>query len=135
MKVSHRATGGWHRAAFTAAIVVLLAACSGTDDGNSGPAVGPGPPVTTISCPDCPAANVLNVIDGDTFDSSIGRVRFYGIDTPERGEPCFKDATEAARRLLGSVVRLEDGPRRTDSFGRRLAYVYDASGNSLDVQW
>jgi len=61
-------------------------------------------------------------------------VRFYGIDTPEQGEPCFRDATEAARRFLGSVVRLEDGPRRTDGFGRRLAYVYDAFGNSIDVQ-
>ena len=29
-------------------------------------------------------------------------------------------------------MRLEDGPRLTDSFDRRLAYVYDVSGNSID---
>ena len=77
---------------------------------------------------------MTGVIDGDTIDTSIGRVRFYGIDTPERGEACFSEATAATKRLTGSQVRLEDGPRLTDSFGRHLAYVYDASGNSIDVQ-
>jgi endonuclease YncB( thermonuclease family) len=36
--------------------------------------------------------------------------------------------------VLDHDVRLDDGPRLTDSFDRRLAYVYDSSGNSIDVQ-
>ena len=98
------------------------------------PGVKFGPPATSIFCPGCQLVDVIRVVDGDTIDTSIGRVRFFGIDTPERGEPCFTEATEFTRLLVGSQVRLEDGPRLMDSFSRRLAYVYDASGNSLDVQ-
>jgi micrococcal nuclease len=89
---------------------------------------------TIITCLDCQLVEVTRVIDGDTIDTSIGRVRFYGVDTPERGETCFSEATEATESFAGSQVRLEDGPRLTDSFARRLAYVYGASGNSIDVQ-
>ena len=68
------------------------------------------------------------------FDTSIGRVRFFGVDTPERGDKCFTEATDFTRLLVGSQVRLEDGPRLEDIYGRRLAYIYDTSGNSIDVQ-
>ena len=34
--------------------------------------------------------------------------------------------------LAGNSVRLEDGPRLTDQFGRRLAYVYTEDGYSID---
>jgi len=77
---------------------------------------------------------VTGIVDGDTIDTSIGRVRFFGIDTPERGDVCFAEATDFTRLLVGRQVRLEDGPRLEDSFGRRLAYVYDPFGNSIDVQ-
>ena len=124
--------------AVTVFTALLAIACS---NGNSTatatpsePAIGPGQPQTVINCAECPLVDVTRVIDGDTLDSSIGRVRFYGVDTPERGEACFSEATAATERLAGSSVRLEDGPRLTDSFNRRLAYVYDASGNSIDVQ-
>ena len=89
---------------------------------------------TVITCPDCQLVDVTRVIDGDTIDTSIGRVRLYGLNTPERGDVCSGEATAAMGRLAGNSVRLEDGPRFTDDFGRRLAYVYDASGNSIDVQ-
>ena len=122
--------------ATTVFAVLLAVGCSNgnTPAMSSEPAIGPGPPQTEINCPDCPLVDVNRVIDGDTIDTSIGRVRFYGVDTPERGESCFSEATAATERLAGSQVRLEDGPRLTDSFDRRLAYVYDASGNSIDVQ-
>ena len=44
------------------------------------------------------------------------------------------EMTAATERFAGSSVRLEDGPRLTDTFDRRLAYVFDAPGNSIDVQ-
>jgi len=93
-----------------------------------------GPPATSIFCPGCQLVDVTGIVDGDTIDTSIGRVRFFGVDTPERGEECFTEATEFTRLLVGNQVRLEDGPRLEDTYGRRLAYVYDSSGNSLDVQ-
>ena len=89
---------------------------------------------TSIYCPDCQLVEVTGVVDGDTIDTSIGRVRFFGVDTPERGEECFTEATEFTRLLVGSQVRLEDGPRLEDTYGRRLAYIFDSSGNSIDVQ-
>ena len=117
------------------AVLIAVACSSGnTPAMPSEPAIGPGPPQTVINCAGCPLVDVTRVIDGDTIDTSIGRVRFYGIDTPERGEACFSEATAATESFAGSQVRLEDGPRLTDSFDRRLAYVYDASGNSIDVQ-
>ena len=92
------------------------------------------PPQTSIFCPDCELVDVIGVVDGDTIDTSVGRVRFFGVDTPERGDACSTEATEFTRLLAGSQVRLENGPRLEDSFGRRLAYVYDPSGNSIDAQ-
>ena len=34
--------------------------------------------------------------------------------------------------LAGGTVRLEDGPREADQFGRRLAYAYTKDGLSID---
>ena len=118
------------------AVIPLLFACSDNNGDNSEQQVhGPSDPLqTVIFCPDCELVDVLGVIDGDTIDTPIGRVRFYGIDTPERGEPCYDEAKEFTRILVGDQVRLEDGPRHEDNFGRRLAYVYDGSGKSIDTQ-
>ncbi|WP_342823266.1 thermonuclease family protein [Candidatus Lucifugimonas marina] len=93
-----------------------------------------GPPQTVISCPDCQLVEVTGVVDGDTLDTNVGKVRFFGIDTPERGDECFTEATEFTQLLVGDQVRLQDGPRLEDAYGRRLAYVFDSSGNSIDVQ-
>ena len=57
------------------------------------------PSQTSIYCPDCQLVEVTGVVDGDTIDTSIGRVRFFGVDTPERGEQCFTEATEFTRQL------------------------------------
>ena len=92
------------------------------------------PPTTSFSCPDCQLVSVTSIVDGDTIDTSIGRVRFFGVDTPERGDDCFTEAIDFTRLLVGTQVRLEDGTRLEDIYGRRLAYIYDSSGNSIDVQ-
>ncbi len=118
------------------ALVPLLSACS---DDNSTDSVletpsSSNPTQTVIFCADCQLVDVTGIVDGDTIDTSIGRVRFYGVDTPERGETCYREAAEFTGLLAGTQVRLEDGPRLEDNFGRRLAYVYDASGDSIDVQ-
>ncbi len=56
---------------------------------------------------------VQRVIDGDTFvsgrnrDGSESSVRLYGVETPERGEHCFEEATERFHKLAGDRVRIE----------------------------
>ena len=69
---------------------------------------------------------VTTVIDGDTVELADGRrVRYLGINTPEHGQPNFREATEANRRLVqGKTVRLELDVQPTDRFGRTLAHLW-----------
>ena len=87
---------------------------------------------TLLSCDDCGEVRVDRVIDGDTLDSPSSRIRLFGVNTPERGQPCATKATNRLSELAGNSVRLEEGPRLTDQFGRRLAYVYTEDGSSID---
>ena len=104
--------------------VGLLVGCS------SAPSISEYP--TTLRCPACPTVQVLRVIDGDTFESPAGRARLFGVDAPERHEPCYRQATDGLRHLAGGVVRVEPGPRARDPGGRLLHYVYTRAGNSVD---
>lgn len=75
------------------------------------------------------AAVVTAITDGDTVtvevDGSEYTVRYIGMDTPERGDPFYTEATQANRNLvLGKEVWLEKDVNETDRFGRLLRYVY-----------
>ena len=72
------------------------------------------------------------VIDGDTFQSATARIRLFGVDTPERGERCFNEATSRFAQLAGDTVWVEFGPRQGDRYGRILYYVYNENGESID---
>jgi endonuclease YncB( thermonuclease family) len=87
---------------------------------------------TDLCCATCETLTVTRIIDGDTFDSDRGRVRLYGMDTPEIGEMCYREATERLRALARSEVKVEPGPRPRDPFDRLLFYVYTSSGESID---
>jgi endonuclease YncB( thermonuclease family) len=87
---------------------------------------------TTLCCEECELLAVARVIDGDTFDSPAGRVRLFGVDTPERGERCYNEASRRLRSLAGASVRVQSGPRDRDPNGRLLYYVYTANGESID---
>ena len=109
-----------------AVVALLLIACAGCVSQSSLERA------TTLRCPDCPELQVTRVVDGDTFDTPSGRVRIFGIDTPERGERCYGEAKKGLKSLIGSTVRLEPGPRTMDSTGRLLYYAYTAAGNSVE---
>ncbi len=92
-----------------------------------------------LQCKDCNILNVIRVIDGDTVETHEGIVRFYSIDTPERGEKCFNESTERTKNLIfrdkeqpliGSI-RVEKSSRLKDNFGRLLFYVYTLDGDSI----
>jgi len=69
---------------------------------------------------------VLQAIDGDTCLLDDGRkVRYLGINAPEKGDPKFKEATLANNKLVGGKeIRFENGRPRQDKDGRLLAYVF-----------
>jgi len=72
---------------------------------------------------------VTRVIDGDTIDVDISgtvyRVRYVGVNTPERDEPCYREATDAnASFVQGKTVRLVRDQTNTDRYDRLLRYIY-----------
>ena len=69
---------------------------------------------------------VKEVVDGDTIVLENGtRVRYIGLNTPERDRPFYEEATEANRKLVeGREVRLELDAVEIDQYGRTLAYVF-----------
>lgn len=81
----------------------------------------------SVACVGVPTtARVIEVIDGDTIVIEGGyRVRYIGIDTPEKGEPYYSEARQANQRLVqGKKVRLEKDVSDMDKYGRLLRYVY-----------
>lgn len=79
---------------------------------------------------------VTDVIDGDTIDTTAGRVRVIGIDTPERGECNFGPATSQLRSQIAAygntvvlvpVSNVDD----TDRYGRLLRYIDAPDGTDL----
>jgi len=72
---------------------------------------------------------VSRVIDGDTIDVLLGdktvRIRYLQMNTPERSDPCFREATQANADLVaGKSVRLVADRENADRYGRLLRHIY-----------
>ena len=83
----------------------------------------PPPPTTTTAADRLTAARV---IDGDTIVTSAGdTIRLAGIDTPERGQCGYSEATANIRRTLaGNTLTLtKAGLTDRDKYGRLIRYV------------
>lgn len=83
---------------------------------------------------------VTEVVDGDTVDvraasGATERIRVIGIDTPERGECGYAEATAALAALVrGKPVTLSTGARDDrDRYGRLLRYI-DVDGVDAGLQ-
>ena len=93
---------------------------------------------------------VLRWVDGDTVDLRVtlahdfgfrfrygfsfdDRFRLYGVNTPERGEPGWAEATAECSRLApaGSLVFLRTFKDSRDKYGRWLAEIF-VDGVSLN---
>jgi micrococcal nuclease len=95
--------------------------------------------VPTIAPGEGEPATVLDIIDGDTIDVRLAsgaeeRIRYYGIDTPERGDDCYGEASDRNSQLAGQSVLLRPDARERDSSGRLLRYVYRSDGTSIDAR-
>lgn len=82
---------------------------------------------------------VIDVIDGDTVDVDINgevyRVRYIGVDTPERGDFYYAEAQSAnADLVLDQEVILVIDVSETDQFGRLLRYVYLTDGTFVNAE-
>ncbi len=112
-----------------AAVVVTLVACAPTPTSAPTPsptATAP-PPTSAVPTPaEGQRATVTYVVDGDTVELADGRrVRYIGINTPERDQPFYQEATDLNRRLVeGKDVTLEFDLDTFDRYGRTLAYVF-----------
>ena len=73
-----------------------------------------------------------NVVDGDTVDIMLDcgfkiiaerRVRLLEVDTPERGQENFKEATEFTKsKVLDKEIYVQT--YKDDAFGRYLATIF-----------
>jgi endonuclease YncB( thermonuclease family) len=101
------------------------------------------PQISTLTLPpgtaleDLERAHVQEVIDGDTIDVRLNgrtvRVRYFGVDTPERGDRCFREAADRNETLIGGTVLLLSDARLQDANGRLLRYIFLPDGTSVDA--
>jgi endonuclease YncB( thermonuclease family) len=84
--------------------------------------------------------SVVSVIDGDTFDAERDgtreRVRVIGIDTPEREQCGYAEASAALTEAIGggSVTLVSGAETDRDTYGRLLRYVeVDGADVGLDL--
>lgn len=86
----------------------------------------------------------IKFTDGDTLTisslngiSAEEKVRLLAIDTPERGQPYFAEASSALTELVGNkAIALEferPGKLERDKYGRVLAYVI-VDGRNVNVE-
>lgn len=110
--------------------VMVLAGCTFGFDPNTPPiSTGGGNTGGTVD-QGGDTAQVVQIIDGDTIDVQFAngtkdRVRYVGMNTPERDEVCYNEATQAnAIFVQNKTVRLVKDVSDRDVYGRLLRYVY-----------
>jgi endonuclease YncB( thermonuclease family) len=93
----------------------------------------------TLAAPSSAAPHLqgeARVVDGDTLDLGGLRIRLFGIDAPERAQPCGADGWACGRwatqQLAGLVAnqKILCAPRGQDRFGRVVAICW---AGSVDV--
>lgn len=100
------------------------------------------PTPTPTPTPTATPVQIVSVVDGDTIDTSVGKVRLIGIDAPESGSWGYDQATTELTSFLapgGAVLVSVPGRDDKDQYGRLLRYVQingeDAGTHMLRSGW
>lgn len=107
----------------------LLAGCTG-----------PQPPAEqgAAACEGTFPATVEHIVDGDTLDvAQCGRIRLALVDTPERDEPGFEEATAFTASLCPLGVQAtvdQDAGQPVDTTGTRFVAVVLCGGQHLNAE-
>lgn len=128
---------------FNIAAALLMSATLLQAPNNLVLAQGPTPTPTLVATPQPEQAIVTEIVDGDTIGVTINgqpfRLRYIGIDSPEKGQArvaaqCFSaEATEANRSLvMGQTLTLERDKSNTDRYKRLLRYAYLPDGRMVN---
>jgi micrococcal nuclease len=132
-----------HVLIFICVLTVAVSGCIQGDTNNTNyPSVSPNNtqtspvPTTTNAVPGEVSGQCYHVVDGDTIDvEGVGRVRLVGVNTPERGQPGYQNATDFVKSMcLGKTVFLDiDDAKNKDKYGRTLAVVH-VNGMNLNQE-
>ncbi len=85
--------------------------------------------------------SIKKYVDGDTIDLNEGievllyRIRLLGIDTDERGQPLYREATEALEHMINNnqITLKKDPSKNLGKYGRPLRYIFVGDTN-LNVE-
>ncbi|MEM2160063.1 MAG: thermonuclease family protein [Candidatus Nitrosotenuis sp.] len=80
----------------------------------------------------CISGKVKSIVDGDTLYVDTYKVRFSLVNTPERGQSGFSEATAFTKKMcpVGSAVIVDqDDKQPFDSFKRLVGKVYCSDKN------
>ncbi len=66
--------------------------------------------------------NLTRVIDGDTIETELGKIRLLGINTPEKKQDYYQEAKDFLGQYTGKQVEIET--HGEDKYKRILGYVF-----------
>jgi micrococcal nuclease len=75
----------------------------------------------------CFTGKVTRIVDGDTIDVNDIRIRLALVNTPEQGQPLYRDARQFTASLcpVGSTVLVDEDDGQTEgSFNRMIGKVF-----------
>jgi endonuclease YncB( thermonuclease family) len=85
---------------------------------------------------DCFRGIVTEIVDGDTIDVNNVRIRLSMVNTPERGEAGYNEATEITESVCpvgGNALVDEDDGQKEGSYDRLIGVAYcNGSATSLN---
>lgn len=85
-----------------------------------------------LRCDDCEPITVVRALSYDTVLTERGPFRLYGAFIAPESELCVAEGTSRFTELVGTTVRIEEGPRLFDGQGASVRYLYTESGDSID---
>ena len=154
LRFRSRKTAGWVTAVSAVAFLITAGLANvvlngGSDrepvaiaDAPTAPTSSAAPTPTSTPPPTDLAVEVLTVIDGDTVDTTAGKVRMIGIDAPEEGAWGYAEASAELTAFLASgtvTLVAVDGRDDRDQYGRLLRYVkvngQDAGAHMISTGW